>query len=107
MSLSVWSEEKNCFVLAPMKKEVINAFHPMYVKTHEPDLMKHFRLASAGKKASMTLSDHVEEMRKVDPAHGYLGISKTPREMKPPKMMKRPSLKPKEFHVYAKAGRKS
>ena len=86
-------------------KETINAFHKDYVKTHEPELMKHFRTASAYKKASATLSNNVEEIRKTDESYGYIGIGKVPREIKAPKMMKRPKLEPKEFHVFAKARR--
>ena len=86
-------------------KEVINAFHKDYIKTHEPNLMQHFRTASAYKKASATLSSNVEEIRKTDETYGYIGIGKVPRDIKAPKMMKRPKLEPKEFHVFAKARR--
>lgn len=85
-------------------KQIINAFHKDYVKTYEPDLMQHFRLASAGKKTSMTLSAQVEEIRKTNPSYGYVGMGEVPRDIKAPKMM-RPNLKPKEFHVYSKARR--
>ena len=86
-------------------KQVINAFHKDYIKTHEPNLMQHFRIASAYKKASSTLSDNVEEIRKTDPSYGFIGIGKEPRDIKAPKMMKRPKLEPKEFHVFARARR--
>lgn len=49
MSVSVWSEEKNCFVLGPMKKEIINAFHPDYVKTYHPELLSSIRTEAAQK----------------------------------------------------------
>ena len=99
-----------------MEKTVINAFHPDYVKTYEPNLMQHFRTASAYKKASATLSDNVEEIRKTDPSYGYIGLGKEPRDIKAPKMMKRKKpaaeitaelierLKPRSYHTFAKAG---
>ena len=92
MSLSVWSNEKNCFVLAPMKKEVINAFHPDYVKTYMPDFMKEFRTQSATKQMAESVSKHVEKVRKTKPSHGkLLGMGSDQ------------SLMPRTFHVYAKA----
>ena len=106
MSLTVFDQRLGCHVLAPMKKEIINAFHPDYMKTHEPDFMKPFRTADANKRMAMTMSDHIEKLRETNPAVGYLNISKVPREIKTPKMMKpkKVDLIPKEFHIYQKAG---
>ena len=104
MSLSVYDPVKNCFVLKPMTTTTVNAFHPDYMKTHEPNLMKDFRTHEANRQAAATLSKHVEEVRKTKPSHGTLfGISDKviePHMMKPKEMM----LKPKEFHTYQKAG---
>ena len=106
MSLTVYDPDKDCFVLAPAKPEVINAFHPDFMKTHMPDFMKPFRTADANKRMSMTMSNRVEELRKTDPTVGYLHVSKVPREIKAPKMMrpKKVDLMPKDFHIYQKAG---
>ena len=92
MSLSTYDPIKGCFVLAPMKPETINAFHPDYVKVHQPNLMKEFRTIEANRKAGETLSKHVTEVRKTKPLHGFVsGVSK-------------PELAPREFHVYQRAG---
>lgn len=108
MSLSVYDPVKNCFVLKVMDKPVINAFHPDYMKVHEPSFMKEFRTFEANRQAAATLSAHVEVKRKTKPSHGTLfGISdkvSNAHDMKPKQMMKKPSLEPKEFHVYNKAG---
>ena len=73
---------------------MINAFHPLYMKTHEPDFMKDFRTVEANRKAAETLAKHVAKKRKVDPTYGYVhGVSKIPLEMR-------------TFHVYSKAGAK-
>ena len=86
MSLSTYDPIKGCFVLAPMTQQTINAFHPDYVKTHDPDLMKHFRTVEANRKAAETLSKRVTALRKENPMHGYVDLA------------------PREFHVYQKAG---
>lgn len=68
---------------------MINAFHPLYMKTHEPDFMKSFRTHEANRKAAETLAKHVSEKRKTNPAYGYVhGISVAPRDS----------------HVYSRAG---
>lgn len=86
MSLSIYDPVKGCFVLAPIKPMTINAFHPDYVKTHHPELMKEFRTAEANRKAALTLSKHVTEQRKINPNHGYVDLT------------------PRDFHVYQRAG---
>lgn len=100
-----------------MERTVINAFHKDYVKTYEPTLMQQFRTASANKKASMTLTEHVEEVRKTKPSHGTVfGITEKAISVAPKEMMKRKKpaaeiteelierLKPRSYHTYAKAG---
>lgn len=66
---------------------MINAFHPDYMKTHEPDFMKSLRTHEANRQAAQTLTNHVEKVRKTKPTHGTVfGIAR------------------KEFHIYQKAG---
>lgn len=104
--------------------KVINAFHPDYMKTYEPNFMKEFRTHEANRQAAATLSEYVEKTRKKKPSHGTLyGISNKvmPVHMSRPKeMMSRKKgremtmgeitnelidrLKKKDFYVYSKAG---
>jgi hypothetical protein len=95
----------------------INAFHPDYMKTHEPDYMKPFRTMEANRQAADTLSKRVTEMRKTNPTHGFVhGIakvkttrpiqtkaeqSKTMAEVRQEVLA---NLKPREFKVYSAAG---
>ena len=74
----------------------INAFHPDYMKTHEPNF---WGTAVADAKRSKTMSNIVSTTRQKNPSHGtMMGISnKTPHI----------SLKPLEFLVYSKAGAKN
>jgi hypothetical protein len=119
MSLSVYDPVKNCFVLKPMTTITVNAFHPDYMKTHEPNFMKDFRTHEANRQAAATLSKHVEKVRLTKPSHGTLfGISDKVVDahmMRPKQMMQRPKsteleaikkkiLEPKEFHTFQKAG---
>jgi hypothetical protein len=85
-NLSTYDPVKGCFVLAPMTQPIINAFHPDYIKVHQPDLMKEFRTAEANRKAALTLSNHVTEQRKINPLHGYVDLT------------------PRDFFVYQRAG---
>ena len=76
-----------------MTKETINAFHPDYMKTHEPNF---WGTALAGASRSQTMSNIVTATRLKNPSHGtLLGIS--------PKITP-VSLKPLDFMVYSKAG---
>ena len=71
---------------------MINAFHPDYLKTHEPNFMKSFRTHDANQRAAETLAKHVAKKREVEPTYGYVhGVSKIPLEMR-------------TFHVYSRAG---
>lgn len=105
-------------------KEVINAFHPDYMKVHQPNFLKEFRTHEANRQAAATLSGYVEKTRKKKPSHGTLyGISNkvTPAHMSRPKEMMSykkgkamtmieisneliDRLKKKDFHVYSRAG---
>ena len=59
-----------------MKKENINAFHPLYAKTYEKGLIDYFRLLSFQKEQGKTMSKHVAKKRKTVPSHGTIfGLS--------------------------------
>jgi hypothetical protein len=74
--------------------QTINAFHPDYVKTYEPNLMKGFALQAQNSK---TITKEVEKRRAKNPTHGTLfGISN-----------KVVSLKPTEYMTYSRAGTKN
>lgn len=122
MSLSVYDPIKKCFVLKPMTTPTINAFHPDYMKTHEPDFMKSFRTVEANRSAAETLSKHVTEKRKTNPLHGFVhGIAKANAPLKNIINTKKEqsktmaevrnelidNLKPREFKVYSAAGTKN
>jgi len=77
--------------------QLINAFHPDYVKTHMPEFLTNVRTESRQTTAGQTLTTYVEKTRKQKPMHGTLsGISR-----------KEISLKPLEFMYYSKAGTKN
>ena len=73
--------------------QTINAFHPDYIKTYHPTLIKEI---TAGHVASSNMTKVVQETRKTKPSHGtMMGIApkRTPV-----------SLKPLEFMTYSRAG---
>ncbi len=78
-------------------KQIINAFHPLYVKTYMPEFLTELRTESRQTKAGQTLTTYVEKTRKKKPMHGTLsGISK-----------KQISMKPLEFMYFSRAGTKN
>lgn len=80
-----------------MDKEIINAFHPLFVQTYMPEILKAIRLESKQTTAGQALTKYVDETRKTKPMHGTLsGVSK-----------KQVSLKPLEFMYYSRAGVKN
>lgn len=107
---------------------MINAFHPDYMKTHQPNFMKDFRTADANRQAAEAVSSYVTKRRKVNPKHGTLfGISdKVVAVTAPAHMHRRPTginskknqamtmqevraelmakLKPTEYVTYSRAG---
>lgn len=134
MSLSVFDYERNCFVLKP-KKEVINAFHPDYVKTYMSDFLASIRTSNIKGEAGKSVTTFIEKRRKTNPTHGtFYGLNEGAFDATPKQMMKPPSkkpsskkphilskaeqtmsmsevmnelvdlLKPREYHIYAKAG---
>lgn len=73
--------------------KTINAFHPDYIKTYHPNLIKEI---TSGQVASENMTRVVQQTRKTKPSHGtMMGIApkKTPV-----------SLKPLEFMTYSRAG---
>ena len=72
MSLSIWSNEKNCFVLAPMKKEIINAFHPDYVKTYHPELLTSVKTQDTFNGKGKAVSKHITDTKKDKPSYGTI-----------------------------------
>lgn len=69
----------------------MNAFHPDFIKTNYPDLMKDHITSSRG---SMAMTQYVEKKRLEKPDHGTIhGATKS-----------NPLLMPKTFAVYSRAG---
>lgn len=76
--------------------EVINAFHPDYMKVHGSSITKEL---AASSRTSANMTRIVQETRKTKPSHGtMMGIApkKTPV-----------SLKPLDFMTYSRAGTKN
>lgn len=92
---------------------MINAFHPDYIKTHEPKFMDEFRTHEARRSAAETLTKHVEKKRKTNPLHGFVhGIQKARKpiltkveQRKTMLEIHNEMIKVKPFHVYSKAGK--
>ena len=90
--------------------EVINAFHPDYVKTYMPGFLTDIRVESRQTKAGQVLSQYVDKTRKTNPSHGTLfGISDKVTSVTVPAHMHRAKIKVvstsvTEFHIYQKAG---
>jgi len=71
-----------------MSKQIINAFHPDYVKTYSPEILTDLRVLGAQTQAGKTLSGYVEKRRKSHPSHGTVfGISKKATSVEPKKML--------------------
>lgn len=63
---------------------MINAFHPLFIQTHMPELLNTFRTHDARRESAETLSGYVTKKRKTTPLHGTVtGISKAQRETVP------------------------
>jgi len=75
-------------------KQVINAFHPDYVKTYHPELLTSLKNEAKQKKAGQTLSKYVEKRRETVPNHGTIeGVTKVPSYIhRSPKPIKVPIL---------------
>ena len=93
MSLSRYDPIKNCFVLKDlMPPEIINAFHPDYVKTYMPEFLSDLRTESSQYLNGVTNGGKSKASRE---AKGEIGINSIHRF---------PDTKPREFHMYSKAG---
>ena len=58
------------------KKEIINAFHPDYVKTYHPEFLEYFRLLTLQKRNGEAMTRFVNKKRKTAPNRGTIfGIS--------------------------------
>ena len=58
------------------KQEIINAFHPDYVKTYHPEFLEYFRLLTLQKRNGEARTKFVNKKRKTVPTHGTIfGIS--------------------------------
>lgn len=90
--------------------QIINAFHPDYIKTYHPNFLADLQLESRMTRAGQALSAHVDETRKTKPSHGTVfGISDKEVSVNAPAHMHRPkrkkvSVERTEFHTYSKAG---
>lgn len=82
---------------------MINAFHPEYMKTHEPNFMKDLRTHEANRQAAATLSNYVTKKRKKTPSHGTVfGIKRDLSMIE----IHNELLDRKPFRVYSRAGAK-
>jgi len=90
--------------------EVINAFHPDYVKTYMPHFLTELRIDSRQTKNGQMMTQYVEKVRKTKPSHGTLfGISDKVTSATVPAHVHRylprtVSTSVTEFHIYSKAG---
>lgn len=83
MNLTTYDHEKGCHILNPKAfPNIINAFHPDYVKTYHPELLSSIRM---------------EEKQK---ANGEKVAKTTPMKLH----IARPNMEVTQFHVYQKAG---
>ena len=83
---------------------ILNAFHPDYIKTHEPDLMKDFRTHAANRE------ERVEKKLKVNKVplktvtrSLSVKISKDQAKLNLERR-KQMTIAPKDFYIYQKAG---
>ena len=62
--------------MSTKKNEIINAFHPDYVKTYHPEFLEYFRLLTLQKRNGDAMTKFVNKKRKSVPSHGTIfGIS--------------------------------
>lgn len=102
MTLSIYDPTKGCNVLNP-KEFVVNAFHPDYIKTHEPELMKSFRTVQANQeeRESKVPRKHVKTFKpKVRKPH----INSRTNQSMTMEEVRQELLKPKEYRTYSRAG---
>ena len=78
-------------------KQVINAFHPMYVKTYMPELLTKLKIEEAQKLNGIRSGALARATREIDGTTKSSPLSDFPKT-------KQISLKPTEFHIYSRAG---
>jgi len=91
---------------------VINAFHPDYVKTHMKEFTASIMVQNKHKLSSQHMTEYTEELRKTNPSLGTihhmvkpLHVMRAPEMMRPKKTTKeRVDLAPREFKVFSRAG---
>jgi len=89
---------------------MINAFHPEYMSLHHPNFWGN---TIQNESRSKKMSSIVTNTRIKNPSHGtFIGISNKVISTTAPAHMHRPKtrgemLKPKDFHIYAKAHTKT
>lgn len=114
--------------------EVINAFHPDFVKTHMKEFIASIKVQNRHKMSSHSMAEYTDEIRKTSPTHGTihhltkpLHVNRAPQKMKPrvkernmtmAEVMddlaemkrkklttkQRVDLAPKEFKIFSRAG---
>lgn len=82
----------------------LNAFHPDYIKTHEPDLMKDFRTHQANREEREEKKLKVNKVPlKTVTRSLSVKISKDQAKLDLERR-KQMTIAPKDFHIYQKAG---
>lgn len=83
MNLTVFNPDLNCYVLNPKAfPNIINAFHPDYVKTYHPELL-------ASLKSEEKQKENGKKVAKTSPMKLHIA---------------RPNMEVTQFHIYQKAG---
>jgi hypothetical protein len=86
--------------------EILNAFHPDFMKTYYPDFTKDFRTVEANQKAR--LANPVKKAKRIRKPKVNYKVPKKPITMgevhNELAELKKKILAPREFYTYAKAG---
>ena len=78
--------------------KVMNAFHPKYIETHMPDFMEKVRAEAAATANGIKSGITARASRESDGRTTVSALSDFPKT--------KPSLEPREFRIYSKAGAK-
>ena len=71
-----------------MTSEIVNAFHPDYVKTHMPEFLAHVKQQNKYEISSQNMANFVTKKRKTEPAHGtFHGMTKPLHVMRAPEKL--------------------
>lgn len=118
MSLTVYDPEQNCQVLNPdeFKPEVINAFHPDYVKTYMPEFLSTIRLeakqkengvVNGGKSKAKRESVHGKTVNSINVFPKTQSVQRTIEKRLTKEQLeakKKALLDVKDFFMFSKAG---